>query len=50
MPLECAGDIGLCHIMKLRLTCDHRILCCADARSFLRRIKELLKQPLAMSL
>jgi pyruvate/2-oxoglutarate dehydrogenase complex dihydrolipoamide acyltransferase (E2) component len=30
-----------------RLTCDHRIL---DAAGFLRRIKDLLEQPLAMTL
>jgi pyruvate/2-oxoglutarate dehydrogenase complex dihydrolipoamide acyltransferase (E2) component len=35
---------------KLRLTCDHRILNGADAAGFLRRIKELLEQPPAMSL
>jgi pyruvate dehydrogenase E2 component (dihydrolipoamide acetyltransferase) len=35
---------------KLRLTCDHRILYGADAANFLQRIKELLEQPLAMSL
>ena len=36
--------------MKLRLTCDHRILYGAEAAGFLRRIKELLEQPLSMSL
>ena len=36
--------------MKLRLTCDHRILYGADAAGFLQRITELLEQPLAMSL
>jgi pyruvate dehydrogenase E2 component (dihydrolipoamide acetyltransferase) len=49
-PVEWDGAIALRHVMKLRLTCDHRILYGADAAGFLRRIKELLEQPLAMSL
>ena len=49
-PAEWDGGIALRHVMKLRLTCDHRILYGADAAGFLRRIKELLEQPLAMSL
>jgi pyruvate dehydrogenase E2 component (dihydrolipoamide acetyltransferase) len=49
-PVEWDGGIALRHVMKLRLTCDHRILYGADAAGFLRRIKELLEQPLAMSL
>lgn len=49
-PVEWEGVIALRHVMKLRLTCDHRILYGADAAGFLRRIKELLEQPLAMSL
>ena len=49
-PVAWDGEIALRHVMKLRLTCDHRILYGADAAGFLRRIKELLEQPLAMSL
>ncbi len=49
-PAEWDGGIALRHVMKLRLTCDHRILYGADAAGFLRRIKGLLEQPLAMSL
>ena len=49
-PVEQDGEIALRHVMKLRLTCDHRILYGADAAGFLRRIKELLERPLAMSL
>ena len=49
-PVERDGEIALRHVMKLRLTCDHRILYGADAAGFLRRIKELLERPLAMSL
>jgi pyruvate dehydrogenase E2 component (dihydrolipoamide acetyltransferase) len=49
-PVAWHGEIALRHVMKLRLTCDHRILYGADAAGFLRRIKELLEQPLAMSL
>ena len=49
-PVEHDGEIVLRHILKLRLTCDHRILYGADAAGFLRRIKQLLQAPLAMSL
>jgi pyruvate dehydrogenase E2 component (dihydrolipoamide acetyltransferase) len=49
-PVESDGAIALRHVMKLRLTCDHRILYGADAAGFLQRIKQLLEQPLAMSL
>ena len=48
--VEWDGEIALRHVMKLRLTCDHRILYGADAAGFLQRIKQLLEQPLAMSL
>jgi pyruvate dehydrogenase E2 component (dihydrolipoamide acetyltransferase) len=49
-PVGYDGEIALRHVIKLRLTCDHRILCGADAAGFLRRIEELLGQPPAMSL
>jgi pyruvate dehydrogenase E2 component (dihydrolipoamide acetyltransferase) len=49
-PVEYDGEIALRRVMKLRLTCDHRVLYGADAAGFLRRIKALLEQPLAMSL
>ena len=50
IPVEWHGEIALRHVMKLRLTCDHRILYGADAAGFLRRITELLERPLAISL
>jgi pyruvate dehydrogenase E2 component (dihydrolipoamide acetyltransferase) len=49
-PVEHGGEIVLRHMLKLRLTCDHRILYGADAAGFLQRIKQLLEAPLAMSL
>ncbi|MCW3012646.1 MAG: 2-oxo acid dehydrogenase subunit, partial [Solirubrobacterales bacterium] len=49
-PVEHEGEVALRQVMKLRLTCDHRILYGADAAGFLRRIKELLQAPLAMAL
>jgi pyruvate dehydrogenase E2 component (dihydrolipoamide acetyltransferase) len=36
--------------MNLTLICDHRILYGADGAEFLARVKELLEQPLALSL
>ncbi|HEX2233347.1 MAG TPA: dihydrolipoamide acetyltransferase family protein, partial [Thermoleophilaceae bacterium] len=36
--------------MSLTLICDHRILYGADGAEFLARVKELLEQPLALSL
>ena len=49
-PVEHDGEVALRHVLKLRLTCDHRILYGADAAGFLRRVKELLQAPLGMAL
>lgn len=49
-PVEHEGQIVLRHVLRLNLTCDHRILYGADAAGFLARIKQLLQAPLAMCL
>ena len=36
--------------MTLTLACDHRILYGADAAQFLARIRELLEEPLLLTL
>jgi pyruvate dehydrogenase E2 component (dihydrolipoamide acetyltransferase) len=36
--------------MSVTLACDHRILYGADAAQFLARIRQLLAQPLALTL
>ncbi len=38
------------HIMSVTLACDHRILYGADAALFLSRIRELLEEPVALTL
>jgi pyruvate dehydrogenase E2 component (dihydrolipoamide acetyltransferase) len=42
------GEITVRRRMDIVLSCDHRILYGADAAEFVRRIKELLEQPLLM--
>ncbi|MCW2985373.1 MAG: 2-oxo acid dehydrogenase subunit [Conexibacter sp.] len=49
-PVEWEDEVALRHVLKLRLSCDHRILYGADAAGFLRRIRDLLQNPLAMAL
>ncbi len=44
------GELVARHTMSATLACDHRILYGADAARFLARIRELLEQPLALSL
>jgi pyruvate dehydrogenase E2 component (dihydrolipoamide acetyltransferase) len=44
------GEIAVRDLVTLGLTCDHRVLYGADAAAFLRRIDELLTQPLSMAL
>jgi pyruvate dehydrogenase E2 component (dihydrolipoamide acetyltransferase) len=36
--------------LRLTLACDHRILHGAGAAAFLRRVRELLEQPIALAL
>jgi pyruvate dehydrogenase E2 component (dihydrolipoamide acetyltransferase) len=44
------GAIDTHRVMRLTLSCDHRILYGADAAQFLARIRELLEQPVALLL
>jgi pyruvate dehydrogenase E2 component (dihydrolipoamide acetyltransferase) len=45
-----SGLIVARHTMTVTLACDHRILYGADAASFLKRIRELLEEPAALTL
>jgi pyruvate dehydrogenase E2 component (dihydrolipoamide acetyltransferase) len=45
-----SGDIVARQMMGVTLACDHRILYGADGAQFLGRVRELLEQPLALSL
>jgi pyruvate dehydrogenase E2 component (dihydrolipoamide acetyltransferase) len=38
------------HTMAITLVCDHRILYGADAARFLARVRELLEEPVALTL
>jgi pyruvate dehydrogenase E2 component (dihydrolipoamide acetyltransferase) len=49
-PVVVDGEVQVRTIMKLTLTCDHRILYGADAASFLARIRERLERPLTLAL
>jgi pyruvate dehydrogenase E2 component (dihydrolipoamide acetyltransferase) len=44
------GAIDAGNVMRVTLSCDHRILYGADAAQFLGRIRELLEKPLALLL
>jgi pyruvate dehydrogenase E2 component (dihydrolipoamide acetyltransferase) len=44
------GQILARHTMSLTLACDHRILYGADAALFLARVRELLEEPVALTL
>jgi pyruvate dehydrogenase E2 component (dihydrolipoamide acetyltransferase) len=44
------GEVAVRMIMRLTLTCDHRILYGADAAEFLARIRERLENPLSLAL
>jgi pyruvate dehydrogenase E2 component (dihydrolipoamide acetyltransferase) len=45
-----SGDIEPRQMMGVTLACDHRILYGADGAEFLRRIRELLEEPLGLAL
>jgi pyruvate dehydrogenase E2 component (dihydrolipoamide acetyltransferase) len=49
-PVVVDGEVKVKALMKLTLTCDHRILYGADAAQFLARIRELLENPLMLAL
>ncbi len=44
------GQVLARHTMNVTLACDHRILYGADAALFLRRVRELLEEPAALTL
>lgn len=48
-PVVRDGEIVAGHVMAMTLASDHRILYGADAAVFLRRVRELLEQPLALA-
>ena len=47
---EDSGRVVPRESMALTLVCDHRILYGADGAQFLARIRELLEQPLSLTL
>jgi pyruvate dehydrogenase E2 component (dihydrolipoamide acetyltransferase) len=49
-PVVRAGAVVPGVTLRLTLACDHRILHGAGAAAFLRRVRELLEQPLALAL
>ncbi|MFA9271417.1 MAG: dihydrolipoamide acetyltransferase family protein, partial [Baekduiaceae bacterium] len=49
-PVVRDGEIVPGHTMAMTLASDHRILYGADSALFLRRVRELLEQPLALAL
>jgi pyruvate dehydrogenase E2 component (dihydrolipoamide acetyltransferase) len=49
-PVVRDGEIVVRHVMRLTLSCDHRILYGADAAEFLGRIRERLENPLQLAL
>jgi pyruvate dehydrogenase E2 component (dihydrolipoamide acetyltransferase) len=49
-PVVRDGQLVAGHTMSATLACDHRILYGADAARFLARIRQLLEQPLALTL
>jgi pyruvate dehydrogenase E2 component (dihydrolipoamide acetyltransferase) len=49
-PVVRDGEIGIAHLMRVNLACDHRILYGAPAAEFLARIGSLLEEPLALAL
>lgn len=48
-PVVRDGEIVPGHVMAMTLASDHRILYGADSAVFLRRVRELLEQPLALA-
>jgi pyruvate dehydrogenase E2 component (dihydrolipoamide acetyltransferase) len=49
-PVVRDGEVVVRNIMRLTLSCDHRILYGADAAEFLSRIRERLENPLQLAL
>lgn len=49
-PVVRGGEITTAHLMKVTLSCDHRILYGAEGAEFLARVRQILEQPLALAL
>jgi len=49
-PVARDGAVVVHEVMRLTLTCDHRILYGAQAADFLGRIRSLLERPLVLAL
>ena len=49
-PIVRNGALAAGHVMPVTLACDHRILYGADGAEFLGRVRDLLQQPLSLSL
>ena len=49
-PVVRDGEVVVRNVMRLTLSCDHRILYGADAAEFLGRIRERLENPLQLAL
>ena len=47
---DTSGTIVARQLMGVTLACDHRILYGADGAQFLGRVRDLLQQPLSLSL
>ena len=47
---EGPGRIGFRDVITMTITCDHRVVYGAHAAQFLSRLRELLEQPLALTL
>lgn len=47
-PLVKEGEIVIGHLMKVTLSCDHRVVDGAVGSAFLQSLKQLLENPLAM--
>jgi pyruvate dehydrogenase E2 component (dihydrolipoamide acetyltransferase) len=50
VPALVDGRLTEHQLMTLTLTCDHRILYGADAAQFLNAIRQLLEQPIGLTL
>ncbi|SDC35072.1 pyruvate dehydrogenase complex dihydrolipoamide acetyltransferase [Niabella drilacis] len=48
VPVVKNGQIGIGNIMKVTLTCDHRVVDGATGAAFLQTLKQLLEEPLRM--
>jgi pyruvate dehydrogenase E2 component (dihydrolipoamide acetyltransferase) len=50
LDLDGSGQVVGKDVMTISLICDHRILYGADGAKFLARVRELLEEPLALSM